>query len=62
MLANYNSSLNGSNMQKAYTHKNSTEQDLTKEEYKTSHLLSVSYNITALDRLDINLTIRVGVI
>ena len=49
-------------MQKAYTHKNSTEQDLTKEEYKTSHLLSVSYNITALDRLDINLTIRVGVI
>ena len=43
-------------------HADNTEQDLTKEEYKTSHLLSICYSITALDNLDINLTIGVGMI
>jgi len=43
------------------THTNNTEKDLTEKKYKTSHLLSICY-ITALDNLDINLTIRVGMI
>jgi len=45
-----------------FTHKVNTELDLTKEEYKTSHLLSIGYSITTLDNLDINLAIRVGII
>jgi len=39
---------------KTTTTQDNTEQDLTKEEYKTSHLLRLLQYTTVLDNLDIN--------